>query len=55
MKKMCQCREEMATYNDFGEVKCQYCTGLITDPVRLEKIRVYNTPVDKENNHAKTK
>lgn len=46
-KKICLCKEEYAWYNDFSEIKCQYCTGLITDQDRLEEIEKYNTSIKK--------
>lgn len=45
--KICNCKPENAWYDDFGQIKCQYCMGLITDENRLEKIKKYNTPIKK--------
>ncbi len=47
--KICNCIKENAWYYTFGEYRCQYCDGIITNENRIRKIINYNTPVNIEN------
>ena len=43
MGDYCSCIQEWAMYNDFGDVKCQNCMGLVSEERRNEFIK-YNEP-----------
>ena len=47
--KICNCTEENAWYYNFGEYRCQYCDGILTNKNRIRKIIDYNTPVNIKN------
>ena len=44
--KLCKCKEQHAIYCDLGLYKCQYCSGLLVDLNRVEKIIDFNTPIN---------
>lgn len=45
MKKYCRCDIESAIYNDFGNIKCQYCGGVVSEE-RAEKFTKYNNLIN---------
>lgn len=47
--KFCKCITEQAWYYYFGEYRCQYCDGIITNKDRIRKIIDYNTPINIKN------